>query len=755
MKQFNLLAFAMLLMFPAMAQQPEYPIGEWRSHLSYKSGLMLAETPDRYYCISRNGMFYYGKDDNALVPLSKINGYSDVTAEIIRYDPVHDLLFIGYTDGNMDIQQGNTIRNVPDIARKQGLGRRNINDFYFYEGYVYISTGFGIVVYDIEREEFRETYGSIWADQVNPDSVVVETVEIHSVTVLGDTIFAATEKGILAASLNEPNLLFYRVWHKKQLGTATSIRTFNSRVYAFVNDTLFQYNGDTFVPFPGRHFDLVSMEVNHGSLVLAEPDTITVWDGAGSFSQIVSPGQRHAILDENGKIWVAHPLLGMLGLDAQGINYRLPNGPASGTTWDLASDENIIYATGGGLTITQNNSYNSAGIYIYENSTWKNYNMGNQPLLQDHLFQDVIVAAPDPRNRNAWFGSYLSGIAFLENDNIAAVYDTANSALQLGFDGSTKVAGMAFDQDHNLWISNIQAPQPLVLRSAGGEWASFNLGTVRDLSEMVVDDNGYLWISRFGGGLVVYDPGSNALENGQYLLLNTLEGQGGLPENQVHSLAKDRDGEIWVGTGDGVAVFYDPSLVFTDNNFDAQQIFLRSGDENGILLLGETVTAIAVDGANRKWFGSENGAWLTSPDGTRIITNFNADNSPLPGSRILDIAVNNESGEVFFATDKGLMSYRGTATKAGAVHSDVYVYPNPVREGYLGPIAVKGLVQDANVKITDISGNMVFELTADGGQAVWQGTNFQGDLVKSGVYLIFSTDPAGQERNVAKVLIIR
>jgi hypothetical protein len=143
-----------------------------------------------------------------------------------------------------------------------------------------------------------------------------------------------------------------------------------------------------------------------------------------------------------------------------------------------------------------------------------------------------------------------------------------------------------------------------------------------------------------------------------------------------------------------------------------------------------------------------------SPDGTQQILNFNTTNSPLLSNTITDIAINHETGEVFFGTDAGIISYKATATAGREVNENVYAYPNPVREGYEGPIAVKGLVTDADVKITDISGALVYSTRAEGGQAIWHGKNFAGDRVSTGVYLVFITNEDGSETMVSKILVI-
>jgi hypothetical protein len=199
-----------------------------------------------------------------------------------------------------------------------------------------------------------------------------------------------------------------------------------------------------------------------------------------------------------------------------------------------------------------------------------------------------------------------------------------------------------------------------------------------------------------------------------------------------------------------------PENVFvTGSGFDAQKILVEVGGHTGYLLETETVTAIAVDGANRKWIGTERaGVFLLSADGTEEIHHFTVENSPLYSNSIIDIEINGDTGEVFFGTEAGIISYKSTATEPLPTNSDVVVYPNPVREGYTGTIGIKGLVNNADVKITDVSGTLIFATRAEGSQAVWDGRNFDGRKAQTGVYLIFSTDDTGTEKLVTKVLFI-
>ncbi len=218
-------------------------------------------------------------------------------------------------------------------------------------------------------------------------------------------------------------------------------------------------------------------------------------------------------------------------------------------------------------------------------------------------------------------------------------------------------------------------------------------------------------------------------------------GFGNLPGTSVFAIAEDIEGEIWVGTDEGVAVFYSPNDILTDDRSDAQQILVNVDGYVQYLLETEIVKAIAIDGANKKWFGTERaGVFLLSADGTEQIHHFTEDNSPLFSNNITSLAINEKTGEVFIGTAKGLISYKSTATGGGTTNDSVYAYPNPVRPGYGGPIAIKGLVRDAIVKITDITGSVIYETRAEGGQAIWNGYSFDGRKASTGVYLVFISE---------------
>jgi sugar lactone lactonase YvrE len=324
-----------------------------------------------------------------------------------------------------------------------------------------------------------------------------------------------------------------------------------------------------------------------------------------------------------------------------------------------------------------------------------------------------------------------------------------------------RIGGLDFDSDGNLWISNWAISSNNLHRlSPSGEWDSFTLTEAlnKPIGQLLVTRNDDKWIlvPRGNDGYVVNQTGSSK----KRLLVTTYFSSGNneyfTRMSDVYSIAEDKDGAIWIGTSQGVAVYNNPSQIWESDNYYATQPGLDLND--GIyhpLLSTETVTAIAVDGANRKWLGTSNsGVYLVSESGEAEVLHFTAENSPLLSNNIKSIAINEISGEVFFGTDKGLISYQGDAIGGKDNYDEVYVYPNPVRETYEGPVTITGLISESAVKITDIAGNLVYKTTSLGGQAVWDGRNLNGKRVRTGVYLVFCNDKYGEETKIAKLLFI-
>ena len=306
------------------------------------------------------------------------------------------------------------------------------------------------------------------------------------------------------------------------------------------------------------------------------------------------------------------------------------------------------------------------------------------------------------------------------------------------------------------------ADEPLSVLSNEGTWHSFPAPTSNtSFEEMAIDDNGYKWIIAAGnsGGVVVYDEGESIQDptddRSAFFNLNNSE----ISTNLVYSVAVDLDGDVWVGTAEGPVVFECGGGIFDNPECRGARRTVLQDSIPALLLETEEIRTIAVDGANRKWFGTRRGIFVQSPDGEIQVGRYTVDNSPLFDNVINKMTYDPQSGKMHIATDKGMQAIR-TATTGGDRRHDpnnVYAFPNPVRPEYTGEIAIRGLATDANVKITDLNGRLVYETTALGGQAIWDGRDYSGNRATTGVYLVFSSAAVGfdsQDSYVTKILIV-
>ena len=749
----------------------EIGIGEWRDHLPYSNSISLTEVGNKIFCATPYSIFYYDKEDYSVARLTKVNGLTDIGISTIKYNTENQTLVVAYTNTNIDLLKGSVIINISDIKRKPILGNKTINNITFRDQYAYLACGFGIVVLDINKEEISDTY------YIGPDG---GQINVYDITFDDqDSIYAATEAGIYKASLLSPNLADFSSWTKDlqvpypEL-SYNIIEFFAGRIFAnnvneaFSSDTVFMYDGQSW-----SRFDAVgnstkgNIQSMYGRLVFANNSNIDVYDA--SLTRVYftySPGgmsihPQDALIDKDGFVWEADRFSGLVktfndGWSAEVIKL---NGPKTADVFALSVTGKDIWAVPGGRDISWGNIWKRAETYGFVNGSWTNLDYKNTPELEPA--RDMLCVVVDPANSKKFFGgTWGYGIFEFVNNELTTVYTDENSTLQpiTGIE-KINIGGLIFDNDHNLWVANSNAASILSVMMNDGSWHALSLGSVAtgiDVGEIVIDQMNQKWMLVRDHGLLVFND-NNTITNpndDQAKKLNGNPGNGDLPGLKILSFAVDQDGELWLGSDEGVAVIYSPGNVFNDGNYDAQRILVEQDGYVQYLLETEAVTTIAVDGANRKWFGTDRaGVFLMSEDGTKQILHFNDENSPLLSNSISSIVINDD-GEVFFGTSQGIISYKGTATPTPPPGSAIYAYPNPVREDYNGVIAIKGLFQNSDVKITDVSGTLVFATKAEGSQAIWHGRNFNGDKVQTGVYLVFITNDDGSETAVTKILVI-
>jgi hypothetical protein len=468
---------------------------------------------------------------------------------------------------------------------------------------------------------------------------------------------------------------------------------------------------------------------------------------------------KHALYEADGPVWYADPVSGMVKIDISGAGTVIcPDGPAYLYAGDMESEGGKVWVGGG----TEASKWTSAGAYSFIAEDWVNYNHYTIPALEGVLNISEITIDPAD-DSHVIGGSNGYGITEFQNGELTGVFDETNSVLTPvpGYGhGYVLVTGTDFGPDGTLWISTSLSDRPVYRRRPGGaieavplDYKGFGLDT--RIGDILVTSTGDIWLLIQNSGILVFrETAGGSFEERFFAVRNQV------PDllDRVYSLAEDLGGNIWVGTNKGPVVYFDPSDIFEVYDVSGYQPEIPRNDGTNfvdLLLSTEKINCIAVDGANRKWFTTEkSGVFLVSDDGKKELHHFTEENSPLLSDNVQTATVNDKTGEVFFGTDKGIVSFRGQATEGSNDFGNVYVFPNPVREDFRGDITITGLVKDVNVKITDVSGNLVFETTALGGQAIWDGRNFNGARVHTGVYLVFCTNEDGTSTHVTKLLFI-
>ena len=764
------LVFTFLSYF--LSAQSEIPIGVWKSHLAYKEGFWVAESENNIFYAASKGLLIINKEDNSTRFLSKEDGLSGVNISRLIFDKSNDQLIILYTDSNIDILSDNDeVINIPSIKDNRTIiGSKSINDFQIVDNEIaYLATDFGILSFNLKKLEFINT--------------TFTPFSINGVTALNKTIFVSTDSSIFFISLKDSNPADFGRWKKmssafglKENYKAQQIATFNNLLFVNINDTIFSGNGignfeKKYTPEQG--FDINFLSPGNQYLIIGNRNfsnnrsKIDYFDkdlNVKSGNQTCLARIRFALEDSNGKIWFADEWSPFKYSDkitdgCATFDYNSPLGNQSG---EIYFKGETVYLAGGGITEDYQNPSGSYGFYKYEDKVWTNYLNENFPEIGQYDMAYIQTVVPNQKNNDIVIGSFWNGFMKWDTKEGTVEHFNKNNTNRIllpriGDTLRTRIPFMVYDNDQNLWICNYGAPKPLVVLTKEGEWQNFSLSGNTNIAKMTIDRNKNKWMSIQGvsNGLVVFNEGDDFFDTSDDKIRYITSANSEIEANKVHTVFMDLNGSIWVGTSEGPVIFDCPDP-FSANCTGTTRKVIEDGIP-AILLKTEEILSIATDGANRKWLGTKNGIFVLSPSGDTLITKYDIKNSPLLDNTVRYLAFNGVSGEIWISSNNGIQSFRTTTTTGGKTHGEVIVFPNPVRPEYDGLIAIKGLVRDANVKITDISGRLVYETTAEGGQAIWNAKDYTGLRVKSGVYLVFSTSQElldSPETLVTKILVM-
>jgi hypothetical protein len=734
-------------------------VGTWTSHLPYKNGKKVCEAGNRIYCVSENSLFYFDKSDNSTNKVTKNEGLSDIEASSINYHEGLKKVVIGYKTGMVDvIDENDNIKSFNDIVRSSSVvGSKSINSINFLNNKAYLSTDFGVVVFDLEKLEIKESYRNIGPEG---EEGVVKNVIFSKEK---DSIYVHNEFGFCKASLGGANLLNYQNWNylRDTLGALvkdfefydiidTNLIAAKSKVGIFKFNKMKNVFEKTSLPIVDWS-TIFSMRVCHNKIVCAYFSDIIftdIKDGSYTFKSWQNI-KRDAIIDNESTIWTAEDVNGLASnWQSESFKSFAPNGVMYSNTYRLyAKGKEVISVTGGNAL-----TYTPLGISIYSDFLWNNVNRVANTKYD--RFTDATDVLYDPLRDKYFISHFVSGVAVWDyKNNVFDKLTKADSSTVPFFTiaGQTRITSIAQDSQNRIWFTNhLTSAEPSIYRlNTDNSWSAFTLSaTGGDLPvDLVIDDLDQKWITiSNGNALVVFDDKTN-----KQRVLNNTPDNGDLPTQRINDVKKDRSGHIWVGTNKGAVVFSEPEKALNGTIYKASAPIVGQRP----LLQDEQVLCIAIDGANRKWFGTANGAFLFNETGTEPIYTFNTENSLLPDNSIKNIAVNESTGEVFFATPKGIVSFWADATVPSQSYGDAKIFPNPVQADFDGVVAISGLKDQSIVKITDISGSLVYQQTSKGGTATWNAKTLTGEKVQAGVYLVYATDSEFSEQFIGKIIVVQ
>jgi hypothetical protein len=740
------------------------PVGYWESHLPYNSPVGMCTDGKTLYTICTQAFFTINNNENP-VPYSKVEGMSDIGMQCTGYDAATSTVILVYSDGNIDLLKNNTFYNIPDIKLKAASAAKIIYQVYADNGIAYLSTTFGIVIIDLARQLIMNTLELTESNVFGNNITVTFTSFIRS----GNYFYAASNYGVFRVEKKNPQIQNFQAWELiDETKNITNIAGVNNELFfSSVNAVYEMTAADSLHTVYLSHNFIRHIDAGNNNLLVCE---YVDSSNSGSLKVVSTDGRLTDSLNFAGKplqaaqlsdnsLWIADSLNGLRKRTGPNeTDFHIPDGPASVYSYDIYAYNRDLYIAHGGYDGRFFAFQYHTGFSYLHNDKWTHYNDINYPKIGST--RDFVSLAKDESNGILYAGSYLDGLLILQpGDNIRILNrDTI-------FDGSYsygadchQIVGMTMDAKSNLWLTLMYARDQLYVKTKDNDWYKFSLPNIYYGGPVVVDDQGQVYFASLSGGVAVYNT-NNTLgdisDDASYHITTGIS-KGNLPGNGVLCIAKDNNNEIWIGTDNGIAILNSCKAPFTQSApCDAVIPAVPYAPYPGTLFAGSNINTIAVDGANRKWVGTDDGAWLLSPDAQQVISRFTIDNSPLPSNNIQKIAIDNATGDVYFGTYQGLVSYHGTATVGTSSYKDVAIFPNPVPAGYNGTIAIKGLLVDSDVRITDMNGQLVYQTKVTSGEAIWDGRDYSGHRPQSGIYLVFISSGDRKHTYAGKIAFVQ
>ena len=771
--------------FPSVQTVHAQEVDAWTAHTSFGGAIDLTLTSTHTWVATSGGIYSVEHTSGSISRLTVVNGLASVGASAIAADEIRSLIWVGYDTGLLDRIDTKTgvITTYRDIERADQFSDRGINRIRIQGDSLMIATEFGIVVFDPLKSEVRDSYSRLGN---LPVAAAVQDVLIDTSVAGVETIWAATAEGIARAPLHGVNLKDPGSWTTENIPGGTNspavlaLAQVAGVLYAGTESDVYARSG------PGSYQKLgltgrpvAQMAANSEYIVATSQFNLLVIRPSGFHTAHAVEGILFPVasqLDGAGRLWIVDASSGLgtgnIPTESTGTavldSIILPSGPADGL-FSL-----ISIGDTGEVWLSGVNAPNTGFYKLDTVGEWTTYSTVTIPELEGKAAYVHVYAASDG---TGWAGSEGAGVASVSPEGEVITYGESNSSLEPAPGGGSFIVlgGLHEDNLGNMWFSTRASGRPLHLRMSSGAWTSFGpkvgqglLSSSTAYGRIFIDSFDQKWIIihneanfRTKKGVMVLETGiPENVGDDEFQFFGTKGGAGqGLPSIEVNAVVEDKDGLIWIGTESGPAYFINTGIVARDQS--AIAIWPQWADRsNGtFLLFSLNIHDMAVDPAGRIWFATDDGAWLAQAveGGYEQVYHFTTENSPLFSNEVLAVAVDDDSGEVYFSTDRGLISFSSDAIAPVNKVVDLKIFPNPVRiSGDQAPeVFIEGLVPATSIRIVTPAGYIVRRLEARGGRIRWDARDENGNLVSSGVYLIIAVGQNDEGTAYGKIAVIR
>ena len=750
----------------------------WKTYLSYNNTNSVEESNDQVFVVAEGSLYTYGKDDNSIKQYYKGNGLNDNTISLIRYNKQTKSLLIIYDNSNIDILEGGVATNLPYLSTSTSIRDKQINSVLVHDEYAYLSTAFGIVVVNMAKKEIKDTYKL----SLNITSCAIQNGNIYAST----TNKAEVSSGIIYASLKE-NLLDKANWKPYGLSnlsdshTISAIASFKNTLFYLVSQQGIFYENNGELSRIINSSTLKYMKVIGEKLACIDNSRVFIVSDTQKFDQI-NLSINDISTYQTDKYWIAEGSKGLRSIQRKGSNSFealnepiILDGPYSNSAFDIVCKNDKVYMIIGGKDLLNGKRLDKGGyILTYDYDKWsfidpkeaqKKLNLPRNP----RDYTSIAVTTDDSNDEIVYASSMGDGVIQYKNGTPVQSYNEKNAFKETagGYgSGYCYIDGLAFDKNGNLWMTSSEVNHAVLVLDKAGAWHRLDIEQLRGvytINDILITSTNDKWIyvPRNTPKLVMI-PNSESLDEVSSYEFTTLidtDGKELTPSNYT-CVAEDKDGYIWVGTNRGAVYFTKPRISSAEDKAATRCTRVKyTNEETGNLayfLDNVVVTTLKVDAGNRKWIGTKgNGVYVLDNDNETIVYQFNTTNSPLLSDNIYDIEINDKTGEVFIGTDKGLNSYQGEASEGKSDYSEIYAYPNPVRPEHMDKVTIVGLMDNSNVKITDLNGNIIYQTKSLGGQAIWNCRSANGSRVATGVYLVLASTEEASESVVTKIIVVK